>query len=221
MGYWKTNVLPIIKKVFDKDGIKKGAAAEISKSFDESKEEHNKTFEENKTELQSKVVRIYEASSTEIKSLVKEHDEAGLKKHSKAVNKFLEELVKIDFPGSKPVYEASSKFGPGLVSGPVFFVFEKVSTFIVTEEKVEAPSDPTETKTEEETSTTKEKEIVIAEEKKEEKQEVVETIEKTESSEPPKAEPAKVEEQLGEPSKVEEKHGEVTVTVEKAEPPKP
>ncbi|KAE9591086.1 putative DREPP family protein [Lupinus albus] len=153
-------------------------------------------------------------------SLVKEHDEAGLKKHSKAVNKFLEELVKIDFPGSKPVSEASSKFGPALVSGPVFFVFEKVSTFIVTEEKVEAPIDPTETKTEEETSTTKEREIVITEEKKEEKP-VVETIEKTESSEPPQAEPAKVEEQLGEPSKVEEKHAEVPTTVEKAEPPKP
>ncbi|KAF1881484.1 hypothetical protein Lal_00021462 [Lupinus albus] len=220
MGYWKTNVLPKIKKVFEKDGTKKAAAAEISKSFDESKEEHNKTFEENKTELQSKVVNIYEASSPEIKSLVKEHDEAGLKKHSKAVNKFLEELVKIDFPGSKPVSEASSKFGPALVSGPVFFVFEKVSTFIVTEEKVEAPIDPTETKTEEETSTTKEREIVITEEKKEEKP-VVETIEKTESSEPPQAEPAKVEEQLGEPSKVEEKHAEVPTTVEKAEPPKP
>ncbi|OIV92055.1 hypothetical protein TanjilG_15046 [Lupinus angustifolius] len=218
MGYWKTNVLPKIKKVFEKDGTKKAAAAEITKSFDESKEEHNKTFEENKIELQSKVVKIYEASSTEIKSLVKEHDEAGLKKHSKAVNNFLEELVKIDFPGSKPVYEASSKFGPALISGPVFFVFEKVSTFIVTEEKVDAP---TETKTEEETSTTKEKEIVIAEEKKEEKQEVVETIEKTESSEPPKAEPAKVEEQVGEPSKVEEKHAEVPVTVEKVEAPKP
>ena len=116
--------------------------------------------------------------------MVKERNEAGLKKNSTAVHKFLEELVKIgeifiaflytylkkatqislllktnlvkyqlylltlilserptkyfsDFPGSKPVSEASSKFGPALVSGPVFFVFEKVSTFIVTEEKVE------------------------------------------------------------------------------------
>ncbi|KAE9594254.1 hypothetical protein Lal_00001182 [Lupinus albus] len=216
MGYWKTKVLPKIKKVFEKDGAKKAfAAAEISKSFDDSKEEHNKSFEEKKSELQSKVVEIYEASSTEIKSLVKERDEAGLKKHSKEVNKFLQELVKIDFPGSKPVSEASSKFGPALVSGPVFFVFEKVSTFIVTEEKVEIPA-PTETKTEEETSTIKEREIVIEEEKKEEEkpQVLVQTTEKTESSEPPQAE------KPDEAAKVEEKPTEVVAVVEKPEEPK-
>ncbi|OIV95223.1 hypothetical protein TanjilG_21613 [Lupinus angustifolius] len=218
MGYWTTKVLPKIKKVFEKDGTKKAvAAAEISKSFDDSKEEHNKSFEEKKTELQSKVVEIYEASSTEIKRLVKERDEAGLKKHSKAVNKFLQELVKIDFPGSKPVSEASSKFGPVLVSGPVYFVFEKVSTFIVTEEKVDVPA-ATETKTEEETSTTKEREIVIEEEKKEDEKAkvLVETTEKTESSEPPQAEPAKVEEKPDDAAKVEEKLAEVVASVEKA-----
>lgn len=37
MGYWKTKVLPKIKKVFEKNGTKKAAAAEASKSFDESK----------------------------------------------------------------------------------------------------------------------------------------------------------------------------------------
>lgn len=223
-------------------------------------------------------------------SLVKEPDEAGLKKNFKAVNNFLEELVKIgkvfvaflftrsrklqlidlsiyiflfivlklnripckyisDFPGSKPVSEASSKFGPALVSGQVFYVFEKVSTFIGTEEnkeKVEAP--PTTTKTEEETSAIKERETVVEEEKKEEeKSQEVETTEKTESAEPPAApkveeqpskeeeksaesvavekaeQPAvtKVEEQPGtEPSKVEEKPAE-PAAVEKAEPPKP
>jgi hypothetical protein len=38
MGYWKTTVLPKIKKAFalDKSG-KKAAAAEASKSFDDSK----------------------------------------------------------------------------------------------------------------------------------------------------------------------------------------
>ena len=36
MGYWKSKVLPKIKKVFDKNGAKK-AAAEASKSFDDSK----------------------------------------------------------------------------------------------------------------------------------------------------------------------------------------
>ena len=38
MGYWKSKVLPKIKKVFEKNGTKKSAAAaEACKSFDESK----------------------------------------------------------------------------------------------------------------------------------------------------------------------------------------
>lgn len=37
MGYWKSKVLPKIKKVFEKNGAKKTAAAEATKSFDESK----------------------------------------------------------------------------------------------------------------------------------------------------------------------------------------
>ena len=38
MGYWKTKVLPTIKKVFEnKTSVKKAAAAEACKSFDESK----------------------------------------------------------------------------------------------------------------------------------------------------------------------------------------
>lgn len=60
----------------------------------------------------------------------------------------------LDFPGSKPVHEACSKFGPTLVQGPIFFVFEKVSTFIVVEDK--------------ETVSTKDKDAVVEEEKKEE-----------------------------------------------------
>ncbi|KAI5332420.1 hypothetical protein L3X38_022549 [Prunus dulcis] len=175
MGYWQTKVLPKIKKVFEnKNSGKKAAAAEACKSFDESKEDYSKQFEEKKDELQAKVVEIYEGSSAEIKTLVKERKEAGLKKYSAAVHKFLEQLEKIDFPGSKPVSEASSKYGPAYVSGPVFFVFEKVSTFIVVEEKVEPPPPPpatetTATKTEEETSAAvKEREIVVEEEKKEE-----------------------------------------------------
>ncbi|KAF3450113.1 hypothetical protein FNV43_RR06193 [Rhamnella rubrinervis] len=191
MGYWKSKVLPKIKKVFEKNGTaKKAAAAEAIKSFDESKEEINKQFEEKKSELQPKVVEVYEASSTQIKTLVKEPKEEGLKKHTVAVDKFLEELVKIEFPGSKPVSEASSKFGAALVPGPVFFVFEKVSSFIVTEEKVEeaptaaaetATTSTTTTATGDETTTAKEKEIVIQEDTKEEavdKKE--ETVEKKE-----------------------------------------
>ncbi|PRQ30207.1 putative DREPP family protein [Rosa chinensis] len=175
MGYWKTKVLPTIKKVFENKGsIKKAEAAEACKTFDESKESYAKEFEEKKAEYQVKVVELYEASSAEIKTLIKERKLAALKKYSAAVHKFLEELAKIDFPGSKPVSEASSKYGPAYVSGPVFFVFEKVSTYIVTEEKVAEPTppEPTPAKVEEETSSRKEKEIVIEEEKKEEVVEV-------------------------------------------------
>lgn len=176
MGYWKSKVLPKIKKVFEKNGTKKAAAAEACKSFDDSKEEINKEFEEKKAELQPKVIEIYEASSAEIKTLVKEPKEDGLKKHSTAVHKLLEELVKMEFPGSKPVSEASSKFGAALVPGPVFFIFEKVSTFVVTEEKAAEPATAAageETKPEQETSssstaTVTKKEIVGEEKQKEE-----------------------------------------------------
>ena len=37
MGYWKSKVLPKIKKIFEKSGTKKTAAAEACKSFDDSK----------------------------------------------------------------------------------------------------------------------------------------------------------------------------------------
>ncbi|KAI5650345.1 hypothetical protein M9H77_36350 [Catharanthus roseus] len=183
VNYWKS-LIPKFKKVFEKNGPKKAAAAEATKAFDEAKEEYSKEFEETKTELQPKVIEIYEASSTELKGLIKTPNDSGLKKHSAAVQKFLDELVKIEFPGSKAVSEASSKLGPAYVSGPVSFVFEKVSTFIVVEEKKEEPAAAAaaeaETTTgaaapaEAETSTTttteevKEKEIVIEEEKKEE-----------------------------------------------------
>ncbi|KMT06194.1 hypothetical protein BVRB_7g162650 [Beta vulgaris subsp. vulgaris] len=166
MGYWKTKVLPKIQKVFGKDATKKAAAVEACKSFDDCKEEVSKEFEEKKAELQPKVLEVYEASTTEIKSLVKEPKEAGIKKHSVKVQSFLDELVKIEFPGSKAVCEASSKFGPALIPGPVIFVFEKVSTFIVTEEKpreVEAPA-AEETAASKETSEVEaEKEIVVEE----------------------------------------------------------
>ncbi|KAI0524376.1 hypothetical protein KFK09_003743 [Dendrobium nobile] len=155
MGYWKSKVLPKIKKVFEKNGNKK-AAAEASKSFDDSKEEINKELEEKKSELQPKVLEIYEASSTEIKALVKERHEAGVKKNSTAVTTFLEELVKIDFPGSKPVSDAVSKLGPVYVSAPVVFILEKVSTFLPPEEISVAKEE----------SGAADKDVVIAEEEK-------------------------------------------------------
>jgi hypothetical protein len=108
-----------------------------------------------------------------------------------------------EFPGSKPVSEASSKYGPALVPGPVLFVFEKVSTFIVTEEKVDQATEAA--KTTEEEASGKEKEIVAAEEEKKE-EEVLEKIEVAAEAE--KAEPAYTTEPP-------------PVKVEEAEPPKP
>ncbi|MQL80951.1 hypothetical protein Taro_013417, partial [Colocasia esculenta] len=172
MGYWKSKVLPKIKKVFEKNSAKKAAAAEASKSFDESKEEISKAFEEKKTELEPKVLEIYEASSVEIKTVVKERTDAGVKKHAAAVNNFLEELVKIEFPGAKAVSEASTKFGPALVSGPVFFVFEKVAVFLPVEVPKEAePAAPAAEVAAPEAPVaevaTAEREVVLEEEKKE------------------------------------------------------
>ncbi|XP_020574860.1 plasma membrane-associated cation-binding protein 1 [Phalaenopsis equestris] len=180
MGYWKNKVLPKIKKVFEKNGSKK-AAAEACKSFDDSKEEINKEFEENKTELQPKVLKIYEASSTEIKILVKERTKAGIKKHSSLVTNFIDELAKIEFPGSKHICEAVSSLGPGNVSAPVVFILEKVSTLVPADETSVAAT---------------EKEVAITEEDKK-AQESVEKIEgktvedeETISTPPPAAEGA-------------------------------
>lgn len=86
-----------------------------------------------------------------------------------------------EFPGSKPVSEVSTKYGPALVSGPVLFVFEKVSTFIITEEKdVEAPPA--------EAATSGEGTVVV-----EEKEEIVTKEAAVEAPEPAKeaAEPPK------------------------------
>jgi len=201
MGYWQTKVLPKIKKVFEKNP-KKVAAAEVCKTFDENKESYTKEFEEKKTELEAKVKEIYESSSTEIKTLIKERKAAALKKYSTLVEKLLEELSKIEFPGSKPLHEACSKCGPGLLPGPIFFVFEKVSTFVVVEEKKEEEAPPApepepaaaapeaETKPVEGETSTKE-EICVEKEKKEEvvveKVEPPPKVEEPTPAEPPKA----------------------------------
>ncbi|KAL1562517.1 Plasma membrane-associated cation-binding protein 1 [Salvia divinorum] len=162
VNYWKSKVLPKIKKVFENP--KKAAALEACKAFDESKEQYSKECEEKKTDLEPKVTEIYQASSTEIKALIKEPTDAAVKKHSAAVQKFLDELAKIDFPGSKSVSEAATKVGPAYVSGPVLFVFEKVSTFIpapVEEEKKEEEAAPPPAEAESCAEEVKEKEIAV------------------------------------------------------------
>ncbi|KAK9756191.1 hypothetical protein RND81_01G079900 [Saponaria officinalis] len=201
MGYWKTKVLPKIQKVFGKDAAKKAEAIEACKSFDESKDEVSKEFEAKKTELQPKVIEIFEASSVEIKTLVKDPKLGGLKKHSTKVQKFLDDLSNIEFPGSKAVCEVSSKFGPALVPGPIIFVFEKVSTFIVTEEKtkeveVEVPPPATtepEAATDDTTNVAVAEREIVVEEDKPKDEPAVETettapkVEEAPVEEPPKA----------------------------------
>ncbi|KAK8939007.1 Plasma membrane-associated cation-binding protein 1 [Platanthera zijinensis] len=158
MGFWKTKVLPKIRMVFEvKNGSKK-AAAEASKSFDDSKEAINKELEEKKAELQPKVLGVYEASSADIKALIKEHTEEGVQKKAAVVTTFLAELVKIDFPGSKQITDAVTKFGAGSVSAPVVFILEKVSTFVPVEEVSSVPQD--------DGVTEREVAVVIEEEKK-------------------------------------------------------
>ncbi|CAF2148748.1 BnaA01g35060D [Brassica napus] len=243
MGYWNSKVVPRFKKIFEKNSAKKAAAAEACKTFDESKETINKEIEEKKTELQPKVVETYEATSAEVKALVRDPKEAGLKKNSAAVLKYLEALVGIEFPGSTAVKEAASSFGAGYVSGPVTFIFEKVCVFLpeevktrevpVEEAKTEEPvktEDPAKTeepvKTEE-TSGEKEKEIV--EETK--KEEIVATsvveekkpeVEKEEEKKPV-VEEVKKEEAASAPAVVETPvtAPETTTPAPVAEPPKP
>ncbi|CAL9110730.1 unnamed protein product [Musa textilis] len=202
VNYWKSKVLPKIKKVFDRNG-KKAAAAEACKSFDDSKEDITKELEEKKVDLQPKVVEIYEASAVTIKTLVKKPTESGLKKGSTVVVKFIEELVKIEFPGSKPVSEAATKYGPALVSGPVIFIFEKVCALLPPEEPP-APSEPEPAAAIE--SASKEIAPEAAEEiKKEEAEKVEETpappAPADEAPAPPEPEPAKPDEPAPEPAK--------------------
>lgn len=142
MDYWKSKVLPKIKVVFAKSGGKKAAAAELLKSFDESKEGINGEFEEKKADLQPKVVEIYEAAPAPVKVLIKERKVSGIKKNSAAVTKFVEDLANIEFPGAKQVSEGITKVGPALLSGPIFATFEKVSTLLPAAEEApkEAPA---------------------------------------------------------------------------------
>jgi len=144
MDIWKSKVLPKIKLVFAKSGGKKAAAAaELVKSFDESKEGINGEFEEKKADLQPKVVEIYESVPAPLKVLIKERSKvSGIKKNSAAITKFFEDLAKIEFPGAKQVSEGISKVGPALLSGPIFATFEKVSSLLpvaVEEAPKEAP----------------------------------------------------------------------------------
>ncbi|KAG6512685.1 plasma membrane-associated cation-binding protein 1-like [Zingiber officinale] len=137
---WRSRLFPTIKKVFVFGTSKRTAATEACKSFEESQEEITKEFEERKIELEAKAVEIYQASDAEIKDLVRNPTEAGIKKKSTAVVKFIEELVKIEFPGSKQVSEAASKYGVALVPAPIVFILEKVSALVPQDDEVDPGS---------------------------------------------------------------------------------
>lgn len=141
MSYWKSKVLPKIKKYFDKPGKKK-AATEACISFDASKESIEKEIQEKQEELQPKVVEVYKSIDAETKIIVKNPTADAIKKQPKPVQKLLEELVKIGFPGASQASEAASKYGPALVLGPVTYILQKTYTFIAEEVEAEAP--PTE-----------------------------------------------------------------------------
>ncbi|CAD6251069.1 unnamed protein product [Miscanthus lutarioriparius] len=171
MDIWKSKVLPKIKLVFVKSaGKKAAAAAELVKSFDESKEGINGEFQEKKADLQPKVVEIYESAPAPLKVLIKERSKvSGIKKNSAAITKFFEELAKIEFPGAKQVSDGISKVGPALLSGPIFATFEKVSTLLpVAAEEATTKEGPPAT---EEAAATEEKKEEAAAEKKEEVEE--------------------------------------------------
>eukprot|EP00253_Pinus_taeda_P033471 PITA_33471 len=71
MTYWKSKVLPKIKKYFGKgDANSKGAA-----SFNKAKNSIGKEIEEKKRELEPKITEIYQDSKPETKLLFKEPTE--------------------------------------------------------------------------------------------------------------------------------------------------
>ncbi|KAG0532784.1 hypothetical protein BDA96_04G136900 [Sorghum bicolor] len=172
MDIWKSKVLPKIKLVFVKSaGKKAAAAAELVKSFDESKEGINGEFQEKKADLLPKVVEIYESAPAPLKVLIKERSKvSGIKKNSAAITKFFEELAKIEFPGAKQVSDGISKVGPVLLSGPIFSTFEKVSTLlpVAAEEATATKEAPAATEEAAAVEEKKEEAAAAAAEKKEE-----------------------------------------------------
>jgi hypothetical protein len=202
MTTWKARVAPALKLLFDRDG-KKAAAAEFIKSF--NKEEVEKEIDEKKTELEPKVLEVYEASPPEIKHLVKERKSAKIaKKYSTVVTKFLEELVKIEFPGAQAVSEGVAKSNVTLVSGPIIVLFDKIATFLPKEEpKVEEAPAATEEAT---------REVTVEAEKKEE----TETSEKVEETKTEETSEAAAPEAPKEETKTEEPKTEKTKTEEPA-----
>ncbi|MCO5564402.1 hypothetical protein L7F22_018063 [Adiantum nelumboides] len=131
MSYWKTKVVPKFKKFFDKG--KKKSASETCKSFDSSKESLDKEVEEKRSDLHPKVIEIYRSSTVITKKLLKEPHEPAVKENPDTSQSVLQELAKAGFPQAQFLCDAGGKCGPALLSGPIVYLFQKTSTFLVEE----------------------------------------------------------------------------------------
>lgn len=132
MSYWKTKVVPKLKKLFDKGGKKKGAS-EACKLFDSSKESFEKEIEEKKADLHPKIIEIYRSTTIISKKLLKEPNESALKENPDAAQSILQDLAKAGFPGAQVLNDAGGKYGTALLPGPIIYLFGKTSTFLVEE----------------------------------------------------------------------------------------
>lgn len=102
-------------------------------------------------------------------------------------------ILLAEFPGSKPVSEAATKYGPAYVSGPVTFILDKVSGLLPAEEAAAIP---------EADSSSKEATAEVIEEiKKEEAEKVEETPPPATENPPPAPAPEQEPETAPEPAK--------------------
>ncbi|KAI5083330.1 hypothetical protein GOP47_0003073 [Adiantum capillus-veneris] len=131
MSYWKTKVVPKFKKFFDKG--KKKAASDACKSFDSSKESLDKEIEEKRSDLHPKVIEVYRSSTIITKKLLKEPNEPAVKENPDAIQSVLADLAKAGFPQAQFLCDAGGKCGPALLPGPIVYLFQKTSTFLVEE----------------------------------------------------------------------------------------
>eukprot|EP00250_Pteridium_aquilinum_P013418 c21331_g1_i1 orf=421-978(-) len=141
MSYWKSKVLPKLKKLLKKGP--KGQAAEACRSFNKSKDSIAKEIEENKEVLQTKVVAIYQSSSNEAKGLLKEPTESGVTEFIEVVQNLLIELSDAGCPGAQSLSDAATKHGPSAMSEPIVFLFSKLTVFVAAEDAVVASDEPT------------------------------------------------------------------------------
>ncbi|MCO5603953.1 hypothetical protein L7F22_058110 [Adiantum nelumboides] len=137
MSYWKSKVLPKLKKLLHKSP--KAQAAEACRSFNKSKDTITKEIEENKEVLQPKVVAIYQSSSNEAKGLLKEPTDSGVLGFLEVVQNLLIELSDAGCPGAQSLSDAATKHGPSAMCKPIVFLLSKLTVFVADEKAPEPP----------------------------------------------------------------------------------